>query len=86
LEKNYISLGSFLDWIGNPKKIKKNFSNHWKELVLEFTRIEEHLAWKVGNGEKVRIGVDFVIGSIDRIKMPIDIMTLLKYMVIFTIN
>jgi hypothetical protein len=54
----YISLSSLQDWIRSP--IKKNTTSFiiWKAVTTSFDVVEEGLAWRIGNGNKVHLGLD----------------------------
>lgn len=58
----YILPDSFLDRIRNRNKCSVNDSNHLKDLCDSFPLICNHLAWKVGSGQNVRVGSDSIIG------------------------
>jgi hypothetical protein len=59
--------GTTLDWIRSERKILQNVSNQWKALVLAFPVIGDFLAWKVGIGTQVRVGVDAIMGCDKRV-------------------
>jgi len=61
--QKYIAPESVEAWIRNPIKIKQGISVIWKAVINSFSIISSKLAWKIGNGEKVRIGVDPWQGS-----------------------
>ena len=67
MEGKYISPSYLLEWIKNPWKSIKNVFDQWKDLVLAFLVNGGSLAWKVGYGEQVRIGENFVMGWGDSI-------------------
>ena len=46
------------EWIRKPNKTFHIVSTIWKDVVLSFTLVESWLAWRVGNGEKVRVDLD----------------------------
>ena len=54
----YIVSDSLEEWIRSPIKSHSRGSLIWKAVIRSFSVIEAHLAWNVGNGRKVRIGVD----------------------------
>ena len=46
------------DWIRSPNKTYKNGSVGWKAMVLAFPLIGTWIAWEIGNGKSIRIGMD----------------------------
>jgi hypothetical protein len=82
----YIAPNVMLDWIINPRKSIENVSNQWKALVLDFTIIGNHLAWKVGNGRKVRIGVDAILVFGHYILLPLEMIQHFHYQGCYTLN
>eukprot|EP00253_Pinus_taeda_P013898 PITA_13898 len=62
VKRKYIDPTPLEAWIRNPVKSHKKVSAIWKATLESFKVIEQGLAWKVGNGEKVKIGKDPWIG------------------------
>jgi hypothetical protein len=58
LIQKYIAPGTLLEWIRKERKSIVNVSNQWKEMTLAFPVIGSYLAWQVGDGSQVRVGVD----------------------------
>jgi hypothetical protein len=58
----YIALNSLENWIHNPDKISHLGSIIWKAMINYFLVIEEGLAWRIGNGTRVSLGVDPWLG------------------------
>jgi hypothetical protein len=63
ITQKYISPRSVQDWIRNPIKDTRNCSIIWKATQKAFHVIGEGLSWKIGKGNKVRIGMDPWPGS-----------------------
>jgi hypothetical protein len=61
--KKYIEPDSLESWIRRTQKSLKGASTIWKAVIKSFPVIEGGLAWKVGNGLRVRLGVDPWTGS-----------------------
>eukprot|EP00253_Pinus_taeda_P008403 PITA_08403 len=58
VKRKYIDPVPLEEWIRNPNKKGGNVSVVWKATIEAFKVIEQGLAWKVGNGENLRIGKD----------------------------
>ena len=56
--QKYISPSSLIDWIQNPQKSFRGGSIFWKAIVKSFHLISEGLAWRVGDGCPVILGLD----------------------------
>jgi hypothetical protein len=54
----YILSDSLMEWIRRPSKKHLATSIIWKAMVFSFDVIGDGLAWKVGKGNKVRVGRD----------------------------
>jgi hypothetical protein len=63
LIQKYIRPDSLEDWIRKPEKKLTNCSIIWKSIQNYFQVISDGLAWKVGNGSCLRIGLDPWPGS-----------------------
>lgn len=61
--QKYIAPNSLIDWIRHPQKSCKGGSIFWKSIIKSFHLVEEHLAWNVGDGNSVRIGLDPWLGN-----------------------
>lgn len=86
IEKNYISPGSMMHCVRSQRKSINNMSIHWKALVQSFDVISNHLAWRVGNGEQVRVGAGSVMGCGEGLRLPEGLITLLQERGISTLN
>eukprot|EP00253_Pinus_taeda_P008844 PITA_08844 len=62
VKRKYIDPTPIENWIRSPNKKGRNCSVIWKATLDAFKIIERGLAWKVGNGECVRIGKDPWVG------------------------
>ena len=58
------------EWIRNPKKTHAGGSVIWKAVVKSFNLIGPNLAWNVGNGRCVWIGVDPWVGCTQKHILP----------------
>jgi len=60
--QKYIGLNFVVDWIRRSVRSFQNGSIMWKALVKYFSIISQGLAWKVGKGIFLRIGMDLWLG------------------------
>ena len=51
-----------MEWFKNPNKTNKNGSIGWKALILEFSLFGSWIAWRIGNGTRVKVGEDPWVG------------------------
>lgn len=61
--QKYIAPDSRVEWVRHPQKSHRGGSIFWKAIIKSFHQIEDHLAWKVGDGSLVWIGLDPWLGS-----------------------
>jgi hypothetical protein len=61
--KKYIHPETVEEWIRNLVKGRSNCSIIWKSMLNSFLVIGEGLAWRVGKGNKVRVGANAWPGS-----------------------
>lgn len=76
--KKHIFPSSVDDWVRFPNKKKANVSIIWKEVISSFSMVEIGLAWKVGNGRNMRVGIDPWVGGGEIFHLPRDLVTLLN--------
>lgn len=62
VKRKYIDPVPLEEWIHSPWKDSTNASVIWKVTIVSFKLVEEGLAWQVGNGEKIRLGIDPWVG------------------------
>jgi len=70
----YIMHESLDTWIRNLAKSRASCSIIWKVVLKYFDLVEEGLAWKIGNGTQVRLGVDPWPGSGHAHILPHDLL------------
>ena len=66
----YLSSDSVEYWIRNPKKSHARGSMIWKVVVQSFSFLESNLAWKVGDGRKLRVSEDPWVDSAQKHILP----------------
>lgn len=86
IDHNYFKTRTVLDWIRTMRKSVKNYYNQCKAFVLSFPVIGRFLAWKVGQGDQVRIGTDAVLVWGERMIFPGDMLTSLQDKGFTTLN
>ena len=55
--------GNHVGWIRNVGQLVRDASNSWKSFVRAFSWISKGLSWKVGNGSKVLVAINLVVGN-----------------------
>jgi hypothetical protein len=63
IKQKYIYSSTLLDWIRSPLKKSANCSLTWKATLKSFFVVGDGLAWRIGDGTKVCIGVDPWLGN-----------------------
>ena len=56
--QKYIAPDALVEWVRHQQKSHRGGSIFWKAIIKSFHLIEDHLAWKVGDGSSVRISLD----------------------------
>eukprot|EP00253_Pinus_taeda_P008825 PITA_08825 len=84
--RKYIDPCPLEDWIRTPGKSSKQSSVFWKATVAGFSIIEQGLAWKVGDGQNVRIGRDPWVGCNDLYALSQGLLDQLDNRGIYTLN
>jgi hypothetical protein len=74
VENKYIHPDSLEDWICKPDKTNTNSSIIWKVVINSFQVVGDGLDWRIGKGNKVRIGVDPWPGSGISHVLPNDVL------------
>lgn len=75
VKRKYIDPIPLEDWIRSPNKKGRNCSVIWKTTTEALKVIEQGLAWRVGNGETLRIGRDPWVGCSEGFALPPDLLT-----------
>jgi hypothetical protein len=86
VEQKYIRLDTIEDWIRKPNKIHPNCSIIWKAVTKSFSVVGDDLAWRIGRGTKVWIGVDPWPGSGNSQILPNEIIENIHDNGIFFLN
>jgi hypothetical protein len=71
--QKYITPNSIEDWIRRPQKAPSTSSIIWKAMISSFSVVGDSLAWKVGKGNRLRIGIDPWPGSGTSHILPEDV-------------
>ena len=86
VEQKYSSLRSIIDWVHSPTKKINNAYRIWKCMVSSFEIIHNGLAWSIGNGNSVRIGMDLWPESRAIHILPLYFVERLLKLCLFTLN
>jgi hypothetical protein len=86
LYRKFISPTSIEDWIRNPKKLHKGGSNFLKARSQVTHLITKHLYWKIGNGERVRLGTNCWAGQGPSYKMSMHLVDALRNRNLLTLH
>jgi hypothetical protein len=84
--QKYIEPDSLETWIRSAQKSLKGVSVIWKAIVKSFPVIGEGLAWKIGNGHRVRLGADPWAGCEGQHLLPDQLIFLLRTRGFDTLN
>ena len=86
VNQKYIFTDSLLDWIRNPTKKYANCSIIWKATLQAFDVVRDGLAWLIGDGTKVRLGVYPWPSSQGQHRLSPDLVQALQNQVFFHLN
>jgi hypothetical protein len=78
LYQKYILPFSVLDRIRSPNKSHANDSIFWKDLFQSFPLVGNWISYKVGDGNRIRLGVEPWIGGDNDIRLSMDIQDTLR--------
>jgi len=74
----YISHNTMEEWVINPLKQLNNVSIIWKVVTNSFHLVCDWLIWKIGKGDKMKIGLNPWVGSRDIHKIPLQMIQELR--------
>ena len=74
------------NWLRGKCFNTRGVSVIWKGFLLTLPWLGRNLAWQVGNGNSVRIGIDPIIGSPALITFPADFRDFLEDLDIVTLS
>lgn len=83
--QKYVDPLSFEEWVRFPVKHILNVPIIQKALIQSFPLLSNWLAWRIGNGDKVRIGADPWIGCAALYRLPVAMIETLHNKGVFTI-
>ena len=78
LHHKYIKCSSVADWLRLKRFSIHNVSVIWRGFIHTLPWMGTHLAWLVGNGENILIGIDPIVGSHNSFSLPEDLRTYLE--------
>ena len=73
----YFPGNSITEWMRSTEKTYKNGSIGWKAMTLAYPLIGKWIAWKIGNKNRVRIGIDPWVGYEGNFKLIEDLLRFL---------
>jgi hypothetical protein len=76
--KKYLQKKTVEEWFRLEKISSTGSSNFWRALTLSLPVISDWLAWKIGNGKTVRLGVDPIVGCHNFYKLSTNLTLALK--------
>lgn len=82
----YIDLIPMDEWLRSPDKRYPQTSVVWKATLESIKIIEQGLAWHVGNGEKIRLGLDPWVGCNARYALSREVITHINSRGCFCLN
>ena len=75
-----------MSWLRGKHFSLRGVSVFWKGFLLTLPWLGRSLAWKVGNGKNVHIGIDPIIGIFDMITLPVGFQEFLEDLDITTLS
>ena len=76
----YIKKGSITDWLRSKKFYRRNISVIWRGFIHILPWIGSNLAWQVGKGTEILVGVDPIAGTYSGFYLPEDLRSYLQDM------
>ena len=70
ITNKYLKMGSVEAWLKDKKFLSRGVSAIWKGFFLSLPWLGRHLAWQVGNGKNVLLGIDPIVGFSDSLMIP----------------
>jgi len=74
VKRKYIKSIPIDEWMCKTDKNTLNASTIWKATMNSFNIVEDALAWRVGNGEKLRIEIDPWVGCNEDFTLSREVM------------
>ena len=63
-------MGTVEAWLRGKKFLTRVVSAIWKWFLLSLPWLGRHLAWQVGNGKNILLGIDPIVGVSDSLMIP----------------
>ena len=70
ITNKYLKMGSVEAWLRDKKFLSRGVSAIWKWFLLSLPWLGRHLAWQVGNGKNVLLGIDLIVGVSNSLSIP----------------
>ena len=71
-------MASVVDWLRNKKFCTRGVSVFWRGFIQIIPWLGRYLAWNVGNGRDIQVGVDPLIGNSHTFLLPDGLRTYLE--------
>ena len=81
----YIKKGTVVEWFRSKKFSSRNNSIIWRDFIHTLPWIGSHLAWQVGRGIDILVGIDPIVGSHTLYYLPEELRTYLQDLNIYTL-
>jgi len=86
LQFKYIKIPSVADWLRYKRFSTRNVSIMWRGFIHTLPWMGTHMAWQVGNGDNILLGIDPIVGSHSSFILPEDLRSYLEDLNICTLS
>ena len=86
LQAKYLKGLTVIEWLRFKSFSTRNVSLFWRGFLQVIPWMGKHLAWQVGNGESIILGIDPIVGSAAPFTLPEDLRSYLEDLVIYSLS